>query len=334
MSLSIIIVNYRSSNYIINCLKSAFEFDSAKNFEWIVVDNASGDHSRQQITNLFPSVKWIDMGSNAGFARGNNEGIRQSSGNIVLLLNPDTLIKDDSINHCYQRLLNSNNIAAATQLLNADETPQITGNYFIKGNLNRLLTLPYLGAIAKWLALLAGIKKTNLPQAGKEEKVDWINGAYLMVKKQAIQKAGLLDEDFFLYYEEVEWCSRLMKHGSLVVYGDLHTIHLQGESISAATNSYDKGYYNLFDKKGLQLLVSGMVQIRKQWGVGWFIFHLLVLIFEIPFFLLCSTINSLISLKSPFYEWKKWLGFTKNVFVLLKLTPAIYSGKPHFYKMF
>ncbi|MFT3980326.1 MAG: glycosyltransferase family 2 protein [Ferruginibacter sp.] len=335
MSLSIIIVNYKSAGHIIHCLQSAFAFESASSYEWIIVDNHSGDDSREQITSRFPMVKWIALDENAGFARGNNAGIRSSSGDVVLLLNPDTLILDDAIRVCYERLVSDDLcIAAAPQLLNADRSPQITGNYFMKGSLNRLLPLPYLGKLTKWVAELGGVKKTNLPEAKKQEEVDWINGAFLMVKKTAIEKAGLLDEDFFLYYEEVEWCSRLMKTGKLVVYGDTHTIHLQGETINSATNSQDKGYYNLYDKKGLQLLVSGMVQIRKQYGKGWFLFHLLVLILEIPFFLICSFFYHLFTFQNPLEEWTKWAGYTKNVCRLIGLSPVILSGKKHFYKMF
>lgn len=334
LSLSVIIVNYKSADHIINCLRSAFAFISSGNFEWIIVDNNSGDDSYDRISGLFPQVKWIQLDENAGFARANNAGIRSSTSELVLLLNPDTIILNDGIADCYHKLNNSEFIAAATQLLNPDKSAQITGNYFMKGSLNRLLPLPYLGRIARWLANIAGVKKTNLPEAQTTEEVDWINGAFLMVKKAAIEKAGLLDEDFFLYYEEVEWCSRLRKQGKLVVYGDMHTIHLQGESINTATNSPDKGYYNLFDKKGLQLMVSGMLQIKKQYGNGWFLFHLFVLIIEIPFFLICSFFYQLFTLNNPFREWKKWKGYSRNVLVLLKLSPTIISGKKHFYKMF
>jgi GT2 family glycosyltransferase len=335
MRLSIIIVNYKSTQHILNCLKSAFQFPSAKNFEWIVVDNDSKDNSKEMITNQFPSVRWIDMGYNAGFARANNEGIRHCNGDTVLLLNPDTLILEDAIAQSYVRMQNDNYcIAAAPQLLNPDGSPQITGNFFMKGGLNHLLPLPYLGNFLRTLALFAGVKKTNIRQAVQTESVDWINGAFLMVKKKAIEKAGLLDEDFFLYAEEIEWCSRLQKQGKLLVYGDLFTTHLQGETINTATASPDKGYFNLFDKKGLQLLISMNLRIRKQFGVGWLLFHLVMLTIEIPLFFIFSILHNSIRFRNPFTNWKQISGYTSNVFRLLKLSPTIIANKPHFYKMF
>lgn len=335
MALSVIIVNYRSASFIVNCLASAFKFPSAADFEWIVADNDSKDNSEQIITGQFPSVRWINMGYNAGFARANNEGIRQSNGDTVLLLNPDTLIIEDAIAQTYLRMQKDNNcIAAAAQLLNADGSPQITGNFFMKGGLNHLLPLPYLGKFLRTLALVAGVKKTNIQQAAKAESVDWINGAFLMVKKTAIEKAGLLDEDFFLYAEEIEWCSRLQKQGKLLVYGDLYTTHLQGETINNATESSDKGYFNLFDKKGLQLLISMNLRIRKQFGVAWFLFHLVILTLEISLFFIFSILHNSIRFRNPFTDWTQISGYTSNVFRLLKLSPKMIANKPYFYKMF
>jgi GT2 family glycosyltransferase len=141
------------------------------------------------------------MGYNAGFARANNEGIRQSKEEVVLLLNPDTIILDDAIERCCHRFLSSSHIACSVQLLNTDKSPQITGNFFMKGGLNHLLPLPYLGALLRKIAFAVKVKKTNVAAASAEENVDWINGAFMMVKKTAIEEAGMFDEDFFLYSE-------------------------------------------------------------------------------------------------------------------------------------
>lgn len=331
--LSVIIVNYKSAEDIIKCLTSAFQFQSAHSFEWLIVNNDQQDVSKKMITSKFPFLKWIDMGYNAGFARANNEGIRQSSGQVVLLLNPDTIILNNAIEECFRRLTISDYVAASVQLLNENKTPQITGNFFMKGGLNHLLPLPYLGAFLRSIAFAAKVKKTNVAMASSEQKVDWINGAFLMVKKSAIQKAGFLDEDFFLYAEEIEWCNRLRKIGNLCVFGDLLTIHLQGESINKATNTKDKGYAGLFDRKGLQLMVSQHLRIRKQFGKSWFLFHLFMHSIEIPLFFLCSFFNNLFHLRNPFLDWKNVKSFAGNVFKLWKLAPNILRNQPHFYKM-
>jgi len=260
--------------------------------------------------------------------------MRRSEGEVVLLLNPDTIILDDAVNKCFERFIQTDYVACAVQLLNPDQSPQITGNFFMKGGLNHLLPLPYLGRLLRSIAFAAKVKKTNVQQSSKEEKVDWINGAFLMVKKSAIAKAGMLDEDFFLYAEEIEWCSRLKRQGDLCVFGDLNVIHLQGESINKATQSADKGYFNLYDKKGLQLIVSQLVRIRKQFGVGWFLFHLFMNTIEIPLFFFCSIIDNIIHFRNPFKEWKLIKGFTKNVMKVWSLFFIILRNKPHFYKMF
>lgn len=332
-ALSVIIVNYRSAHYILNCLRSAFRYESAVAFEWIVVDNFSGDNSHDLIIDEFPQVKWIQMNYNAGFARANNEGIRQSASNIFLLLNPDTIIIDDAVKNCLKKFLESEHIACSVQLLNENRTPQITGNFFMVGGLNHLLPLPYTGNIMRYFAVKAGAKKTNIPKVNHEEKVDWINGAFMMVKKAAAEKAGLFDEDFFLYAEEIEWCSRLIKFGSIAVYGSMHIIHLQGETINAETTSTDKGYANLYNKKGLQLMVSNNVRIRKQFGAFWFIIHLLAYTFTVPVFFVAGFLHVLIGKEKPASFSYKFSGYFVNVCRLWVLSYKILRNRAYFYKM-
>jgi len=332
LPVSIIIVNFRSPKFICDCIVSAFQFPSAKNFEWIIVDNDSKDNSKEIITSQFPFVKWIDMGYNAGFARANNEGIRQSTYEVALLLNPDTIILNDAIEQCYKKFIETNHVACGVQMLNPDGSAQISGSYFAKGGLNHLLPLPYWGNFIKWIGSLLKVQKPSIEKAASEEFVDWISGAFLMVKKEAISKAGLMDEDFFLYAEEVEWCSRLKKIGTLCIYGDIHIIHILGEIIQDAAES-DKSYFNLYDKKGLQLIVSNHLRIRKQYGVGWFLFQLLNYTFAIPVFFICSFFDHLLHFKNPFTDWRKIKALTKNVWKVLKLSPKIIRNKPYFYKM-
>ena len=333
MKLSVILVNYRSAAYIIDCIRSATAFESVSSFEWIVVDNASGDDSREKILQQFSFVQWVDMGYNAGFARANNAGIRQATGDVLLLLNPDTLILNDAIQQCYLSFVQSSYAACGVQLLYENGASQISGSYFMKGGINHLLSIPYWGRFLRWLAFQMHTRKPGVEQVADEVKVDWISGAFLMVKKKAIAVAGLMDEDFFLYGEEVEWCRLLKKEVSLLFYCNISIVHLMGESIKDATQTKDKTYDNLFDKKGLQLIVSNHVRIRKQYGIGWFVFQLLNYTWGVLVFAICGTIWPLIRGKSPVGEWKKIGGLTKNVAVVWSLLPVIVRNKPHFYKM-
>ena len=333
MKLSIIIVNYKSSHFIKDCLQSAVAFESYKNFEWIIVDNDSKDQSKELLLNEFPFLLWHDMGYNAGFARANNAGIKLAKGESILLLNPDTIILKDAINVCLQDFTNSNNVACGVQMLNKDLTTQISGSHFMKGGINHLLPLPYWGNFLKQISFLAKVKKPSIESASSEEIVDWISGAFLMVKSDVIQKSGLMDEDFFLYGEEVEWCSRLGKFGTLCIYGNINIIHIMGEVISINANSNDKSYTNLFDRKGLQLMMSNHIRIRKQYGIGWFLFQLLNYSFAIPVFFICSFFKNLINLNNPFKELDKVLGLTRNVLVIWSNLFLIIQNKPHFYKV-
>lgn len=276
MLLSIIIVSYKSTADIQNCLKSVCKpLLENKEIEWIIIDNDAPNNSAAVLKEEFPFIQYIPMEYNAGFARANNAGIKMARGETILLLNPDTLIKPSSIERCLERLTASDAVASGVQLIHENGFPQFSGSKFVKGGLNHLLDLPYWGASLKWLASLTMTSKPSVIKATKEQKVDWVSGAFLMVKKWAIEKAGLLDEDFFLYAEEVEWCSRLRKLGPLYIYGDIEIVHLIGTSIQTATNSIDNSYTNLSDRKGLQLMVSNHLRIRKQYGVFWYMVQLL-----------------------------------------------------------
>ncbi|MGN6342796.1 MAG: glycosyltransferase family 2 protein [Ginsengibacter sp.] len=331
IQLSIIIVNYKSPRLVCNCVQSIYAQNSGINFEIIVVDNHSQDGSEQIIKSSYPEINWIEMGYNSGFARANNKGIKESKGKVVLLLNSDTIIEDNAIEKCFNFFYPSSYVACGVQLLNSDGSPQISGNYAMKGGLNYLLPLPFLGNLLKSVANIFGVKKPNIPDASGVVEVDWINGAFLMVKKNAIEKAGLLDEDFFLYAEEAEWCSRLKRIGKLCIYGDLNVIHLQGETSNETFNSSGKGYMNLFDRKGRQIMISNLVRIRKEFGAIWFIIILAFYFLEIPVFFIGVLISKIFFLRN--YSFQQAKKYAENVFYLLRLCPTILKGKPHFYKV-
>lgn len=334
MSLSIIIVNYRAADHICNCLQSAAAFDWFRRFEWIVVDNDSGDDSRERILSRYPFVRWIDMGYNAGFARANNAGMKTATGNMLLLLNPDTLCIDDSVAACFQRLQQSSCVAAGVQLLNRNREPEISGSKFVKGGMNHLLPIPYWGGLIRRLAYTLKTPAPHVKKAAAVQEVDWISGAFLMVKRSAVEQAGMMDEDFFLYGEEVEWCSRLRKTGSLCIFGDLSIIHLEGAAIDERLQVNEKGYYNLYDRKGLQLMVSNHLRVRKQYGAGWYLFLLLNYSWGVLFYAVCSTVHRLLLLQNPLPHWKKVMQFGRNVCRLWTLMPRMLANRPYFYKMF
>jgi len=144
---------------------------------------------------------------------------------------------------------------------------------------------------------------------------------------------GLMDEDFFLYAEEAEWCSRLRRVGKLFIYGDLHVVHLQGETANASFDSAGKGYYNLYDKKGLQIIVSNLLLIRKQFGVGWLFLIFFFYFFEIIIFPIGLFFEKIFRGDAANYSWKQMKGFASNVMQTRRLLPAMIANRPHFYKI-
>ncbi len=330
MNLSIIIVNYKTIKLVIECLESIYKFDTST-IEIIVVDNKSEDNIEYILKMKCPEIIFIQMGYNSGFARANNAAIKIAKGDNILLLNADTVNIDNAINHCDKLLRESDYLAAGVQLLNEDGSPQISGNYAMVGGLNYLLPLPFVGSFLKLIAINFKVKKPSIEKTETTIDVDWINGAFLMIKKEVIIKAGLLDEDFFLYAEEAEWCSRIKKNGRLCIFGELNVFHLQGESSNNAFGSEGKGYFNLFDRKGLQIMLSNFVRIRKQFGLFWFFFDLLVYFLTVPVFFVGTILQHLFIEKK--YEFFQVKGFAKNIFLLLKFIPRIISNRSFFYKV-
>jgi len=331
--LSIIIINFKSADLILECLASIKAETHKIAYEIIIVDNSNDQAGEMRVKAAFPEIQWLDMGYNAGFARGNNKGIRQAKGDAVLLLNPDTIILEEALDKAYPLFMESGAAACGVQLLNEDRTPQIAGNFAMRGGLNYLLPLPFLGNFLKWLGNLLKVSRPSIEEVKDIEEVDWINGAFLMVRRDILPKAGLLDEDFFLYAEEAEWCYRLKKTGRMLIYGNLHILHLQGETANEAFGSEGKGYYNLYDKKGRQLIISNFLRIRKQFGVGWFLFDTLMYTLGIPVFAIGLMLSNIFKLKWPFKGFKAVWGFVLNVGSLWVYAPKIISGRPHFYKL-
>jgi GT2 family glycosyltransferase len=263
------------------------------------------------------------MGYNAGFARACNKGIEASKGDTVLLLNPDTYFTDNSLVACYNNLMTSNAIASGVQLYTPEGLPQYSASHFIRGGLNYLLKIPIWGSILKKLASIANVAKPSLDKAVGTMQVGWISGAFLMAKKEAIDKAGMLDDSFFLYGDEVEWCYRLGKIGTLELYGNLSVVHLEGVNISNASGSEVNDYNYLYDKKGLQLMVSNHLLVRKVYGIHWCLFHY--------FNFMWGAIICLIA--NPFNQKKNALRFMANCLRLTTWMPAILLNVKKLYKV-
>ncbi|MGZ3839591.1 MAG: glycosyltransferase family 2 protein [Flavisolibacter sp.] len=335
MDLSIIIINYKSAQHVINCVKSIYQETTAHRFEIIVVDNQSGDDSQERILALFPQVIWVQTGYNAGFARANNAGIRIARGKNILLLNADTIVLDRALDKTLDLFEPSDAVGCGVQLLNPDGTHQISGAHFVKGGLNILLPLPYLGKFVRYWGYKLKTRVPSVQTVSKKMAVDWIVGAFILVRREVLDRSGLLDEDFFMYAEEIEWCARLRKQGPLYLFDEPQVIHLGGGTSSDyyATEENENSK-NLWNRKGRQIMVSKMLQIRKQFGLAWFLLICVFFILEIPIFVFCLLIEKMVRGQRARFSWSNVAGYVQNIAILLKYLPKIIAKKPFFYKVY
>ncbi len=293
--LSIIIVHYNCSTIIKDLLDSFFQFPLSISCEIIIVDNASTIYEKGKLLTLENEykIRIIWNSENAGFGRANNLGAQNATGDILLFLNPDCLIKDQSIELCFIRFRSSEYVACGVSLLYKDGSAQNSGHHFFTWGLNHLLHIPYYGNFLKRIALQLNAKRPSIDNPGSLQEVDWISGAFLMVKKETFLQLNGFDSDFFLYSEEIELCSRLLTKGKLVIYGDLEIVHLEGIVIGS-DSAYEKmAYYNLSNSVGKQVIISNLLLIRKMYGITAYCFHILNYLFSIPFLLFFSVLKSI-----------------------------------------
>lgn len=335
MEVSIIIINYKSCKLVLDCIQSIVAQSEKGRFEIIVVDNDSQDGAREIILNQYPEVRWLEMGYNSGFSRANNAGMRIANGEYVLILNADTLILDNAVLKSVNQIRNyPGAIGGGVQLLNTDGTTQISGAHFMRGGLNTLLPLPYLGRLIRHLGYRFKSKIPSVQDVKKDIEVDWVVGAYLLVKRSILEATGMFHEDFFMYAEEIEWCARLRKAGKLVLLAEPRVIHIGGGTSSNYyfTEEAENGK-NLWNRKGRQVMVSNMLRIRKQFGTGWLLLIAGTYFLEIPIFAGCLIIDQLIHSGKGTYRWKNVADYCANMWVLLQYLPRMIRNKPYFYKV-
>lgn len=335
MDISIIIINYKSTRLILDCIESIYQHTSQNSFEVILVDNDSKDDCQEQVMARYPATRWLQMGYNAGFGRANNAGFKIATGKFILLLNADTIILDGAIDKCAALLRQHDEaVGCGVQLLNPDGSNQISGAYNIKGGLNSLLPLPYLGSLVRSLGYLSKSTVPSIKEFKDATEIDWIVGAFIMVKKDLLEKSGYFDTDFFMYSEEIEWCNRLKRNGKLLLFSEPKVIHLLGGTSNDYYNTTEnENGKNVWNKKGRQIIVSNMLRIRKQLGLHWLLINAGTYFANVPLFFICLLVDKLINGNKAQFTWNNFGGYVNNMLTLLKFIPRMVSGKPFFYKV-
>lgn len=240
MELSVIIVNWNLEDALKACLESVESSLKDLDHEVIVIDNASSDGSVRMLKDVFPGVRLIENQDNAGFARANNQGIALSRGGYLLLLNPDTLVPPAAIQHLLAFMLANPEAAVAGPAL-ADGNGSVAGFrpeiYLFPCLKDELVLDTILNDLSSFVHYTAGFFKrhgTAGPAAAEPVESDWVSGACMLVRREAADAAGPMDERFFLYMEELEWCYRLKReHGwKIFILPSVNIIHTGGSASS------------------------------------------------------------------------------------------------------
>lgn len=217
MDLSLIILNYKSKGLTRQCLKSIRQAKPDLEYEIIVVDNNSNDGVIEMVEEEFPETIVIAKECNAGFAAGNNDGIERARGRYVHILNPDIIITQGSLERMVQYMDEHPDVGIlAPQLLNPDKTVQNSCYRFpspmipVYRRTPLAKTAPGKKALDEYL--MKGWDHRDI------REIDWCLAASIMVRAKAIAEVGLLDERYFMYFEDCDWCRRFWQAGYRVVY--------------------------------------------------------------------------------------------------------------------
>jgi len=230
VEVSIIIVNWNTQDILRNCLQSIYEQAGGVHFEVIVIDNASTDSSAAIVKKDFPQVILIENSENRGFAAANNQGISIAKSRYILLLNSDMVILDKAIEKTVS-FADAHPEAAVTgcRVLNPDQTLQPTC-FMFPSILNMLLSSTYLYKLFP-KSRFFGRERMTWWNSDRDREVDVLKGCFMLVRREAIEQVGMMDERFFMYGEETDWCYRFKQTGWKVMFtpaGEI--IHLGGQS--------------------------------------------------------------------------------------------------------
>ena len=256
MQLSIIIVNYNVQHFLEQCLLSAEKALVGKEAEIFVVDNNSVDNSVAMTREKFPEIKLIENKKNTGFAVANNQAIKKAKGKYILLLNPDTVVQEDTFKKCIGFMETHENAGGLG-------VKMIDGSGHFLPESKRGFPSPFV-AFAKTFGLSKIFPKSkifdqyHLGYLDQDEthEVDVLAGAFMLLRKSVLDKIGLLDETFFMYGEDIDLSYRIVKAGYKNYYfADTTIIHYKGESTKKGSLNYVRTFYNamiIFAKKHFQ----------------------------------------------------------------------------------
>jgi GT2 family glycosyltransferase len=249
MDLSIIIVNWNTRDWLLKCIASLYKALGQWKSEIIVVDNASQDDSVKAVSGKYPGVQIIQNEQNLGFSKANNRGIRRASGRYIALVNSDALVREETFDRMIPYMDAHPGIGLiGPKVLNPDSSLQLQSRPRHFPTLWRLLCQA-TGLNASYSSLL-------YYSAGSTKEVDILGGCFWLLRKETLDAVGLLDERFFIYAEDVDWCRRLSHTRWKALYYPV------AEILHYAGASSDKAPVRFF----LEMYRSNLIYWEKHYG--------------------------------------------------------------------
>ncbi|MEO0137761.1 MAG: glycosyltransferase [candidate division WOR-3 bacterium] len=308
-AISVVIVNYNVRHFLEQCLMAIERAKHNLDIEIIVVDNASVDGSQAMIKKRFPNVILIENHRNLGFAKANNQALRIARGRYVLILNPDTLIQEDTLVTLKNFLDEHPEVSAVgCKLINPDGSFQAACRRSIPTPWVAFTKIVGLSRIFPRSRIFGRYNLTYL-SPDVECEVEVLSGSLMMVRKEVLKHIGFFDEDYFMYGEDIDLCYRIKKAGGKIYYTPrTKAIHYKGESTKKGEFSYITNFYSsmlIFIDKHFQDHYSTFVKIFLKLGI----YLRAYLAYLISFFKIIAAplLDFLLTILSIFLAIKIWL---------------------------
>lgn len=245
MVLSVIIVNYNVKYFLEQCLCSVQKAIGAIDAEIIVIDNHSHDGSIEYLQTLFTSVIFLANKKNLGFGKANNIALQQAKGKYILFLNPDTIVAEDCFTHCINFLETTANAGAAgVRMIDGSGKFLPESKRSFPSPVSSFCKLIGLASLFPSSKIFNRYALGNLNQ-NQIHEIDVLAGAFMMIKKEVLEKIKGFDESFFMYGEDIDLSYRIQQAGYSIFYlGKTTIIHFKGESVKKQNINYVRMFYN------------------------------------------------------------------------------------------